>query len=542
MIRGIKKTYTHWLQQKWGSLILNPTQSLPTSFSHGVKSRFNFLCDCGRSTSLQMYQVSTGGIKSCGKCSWLSKNVWLTKTWGKLRLDPTQSLPNEWATTTTKKFVFLCTCGRNRKMSMAYVQARVTCGNCTKKETSFWFKQRWGSLRLSPEQPLPSEFSPKINKKLIFLCDCGRQISTRMDYVTGGGYSTCGKCSYQSKLYWLSQKWGKLRLVNSPNLPDEWPRTSSKKFCFLCECGTFRDIIWSSVTGGLTLSCGCLKPGTSEFSPAHEIFDSVVEACPDAKFNYWFTTLNKKRVEFDIYVPSKALAIEYHGLYWHKEDRKGKSDSNKYALCKELNVRLIQIYQDEWEEKKEIMLELLHSLLSPQIATRLYHLNFSVERDKTSKEARAFLDSHHYLGAASGCLTVIARRPKTNQIVGVWVFQKRETGTVLWHRACWDHNFKAWNPHEKALKLAMPALREMGFKRVLTFADNRFHTGELYTNLGFTFEKEIPPNYYYTNGFHKRKSKYSLRVKAGVDEVSTAKASGWHRIWDSGKKRFYLPL
>jgi len=70
----------------------------------------------------------------------------------------------------------------------------------------------------------------------------------------------------------------------------------------------------------------------------------------------------------------------------------------------------------------------------------------------------------------------------------------------------------------------------MGFKRIITFSDNRFHTGNLYEKLGFDFEEEIKPNFSYTNG-SRRVSKYAMRVKAGINEKSAAEAKGWYRIW-----------
>ena len=194
---------------------------------------------------------------------------------------------------------------------------------------------------------------------------------------------------------------------------------------------------------------------------------------------------------------------------------------------------MIQIYSDEWETKQSIIKAQIQEILSP---TRKKRIKPTYEIfDKIPSDARAFLDQYHYLGAASGCLTVTAKYK--GQIVGVWVFMKREEGTVLWHRACWDHQYKAWNPHEKALNLSIPKLKAMGFKRIITFSDNRFHTGNLYEKLGFDFEEEIKPNFSYTNG-SRRVSKYAMRVKAGINEKSAAEAKGWYRIWDSGKRRY----
>jgi hypothetical protein len=76
---------------------------------------------------------------------------------------------------------------------------------------------------------------------------------------------------------------------------------------------------------------------------------------------------------------------------------------------------------------------------------------------------------------------------------------------------------------------------------MVTFSDNRFHTGDLYKKLGFGFEKNIDPDYGYTNG-RIRKSKQTFRVAAGVNELVEANKQGWHRVWDSGKKKFRLFL
>jgi hypothetical protein len=244
------------------------------------------------------------------------------------------------------------------------------------------------------------------------------------------------------------------------------------------------------------------------------------------------------RKSYDIYIPSKKLAVEHHGLIWHSEKYSGtKADYDKSLIAVNRGDRLIQIYADEWKNKRNIMERMLCDAIKPTSKKRINPI-FTVERG-TPKDARGFLDANHYLGAASGCLTVVAKYKE--EIVGCWVFMKREAHTVLWHRACWDCRFKAWNPHEKALTMAKPSLKAMEFTRMVTFSDNRFHTGSLYEKLGFTFEKELRPDYGYTNGV-KRVSKYAFRVKAGVNEKQAARVGGWYRIWDSGKRRYSMPL
>ena len=531
------KSKSYWLQQKWGALRLDPTQLLPSEFG-STKNKLLMICDCSRKVPISFKAALTGHTKSCGRCSFIQKSYWLQQKWGSLNLDPTQVLPEEWPPNTEKKLQFYCACGRSKKIQFVKVTTGNTqsCGNCSLTSAATWKKQRWGSLILDPSQELSDEIKPYTRTKFTFICDCSRACVLPMEAVNGGRFRSCGKCSYKTKKFWLQQKWKLLKLDSTQPLPDEWGTGWKTPVKVICDCGRQHLCLFTDLINESTGSCGCAKTGSSELSPAGKIL-AYVKSLTDAEvlFNDRVVLDGK---ELDIYIPSQKLAIEYHGLVWHSEKfSSGKRDHNKYLLAQAKGIRLIQIYGDEWEQKQGIIKSQLQELIAPTPKIRIKPVFEVVEGTPT--EARAFLDQRHYLGAASGCLTILAKHK--SQVIGVWVFMKREKGVILWHRACWDHTYKAWNPHEKALHLAVPILKEMGFAKVVTFADNRFHTGGLYEKLGFIFEKEITPNYYYTDG-NIRKSKYSLRVKAGINEIESAEAAGWYRVWDSGKKRFSLPL
>ena len=68
--------------------------------------------------------------------------------------------------------------------------------------------------------------------------------------------------------------------------------------------------------------------------------------------------------ELDIYIPSKKLAIECNGRYWHSVDQKGDIyHENKYNKCKEKGIRLVSIW-DDWIKLNPTMVEsiILNSL------------------------------------------------------------------------------------------------------------------------------------------------------------------------------------
>jgi len=68
--------------------------------------------------------------------------------------------------------------------------------------------------------------------------------------------------------------------------------------------------------------------------------------------------------ELDIWLPEKNIAIEYNGLYWHSDLHKSDDYHRmKWDLCQEKGIRLIQIFEDEWIQKSEIVKSrLLHIL------------------------------------------------------------------------------------------------------------------------------------------------------------------------------------
>jgi hypothetical protein len=417
-----------------------------------------------------------------------------------------------------------------------------SCGRCNMFPASYWLAKQWEGTKLLSQQPLPREMSPGSGQILQFICGrCSRVFPCEFRSVSCGNTQSCGKCSWKTRETWLLEAFGFLTLDSNQSLPDEWAPGNPMEVWFSCRCGTRKNMKFCYAAYGDALSCGCLVIGQSELSPSAEIFRWVKQLLPQEEIIQRWRDPTIENREIDIYLPQRKLGIEYHGLIWHSEfySKKECRDHQKFLLAKKAGIRLIQVYEDEWAGKSNIIKAQLQGILAPFKAIRI-RPKFELVTEDTPVAAREFLTEHHYLGAASGRLTVISRHE--DRIVGVWVFMKRESGVVLWHRACWNHSYKAWNPHEKALRLALLELKKMGFTRMVTFSDNRFHTGELYEKLGFSFEAELPPGYSYTDLRGKRKSKYVFRVVAGVDEARAAAVKGWYRIWDSGKRRYSLNL
>ena len=83
--------------------------------------------------------------------------------------------------------------------------------------------------------------------------------------------------------------------------------------------------------------------------------------------------------ELDIYIPSKRLAIEYNGLYWHSEaqDKDNIYHYNKTKLCAEKGIRIITSFEDEFLAGKEEVFKKLKSVLEDP-KTLLYVVKGSI--------------------------------------------------------------------------------------------------------------------------------------------------------------------
>lgn len=67
--------------------------------------------------------------------------------------------------------------------------------------------------------------------------------------------------------------------------------------------------------------------------------------------------------ELDLYYPEKKIAIEFNGDYWHSEDFKSKDyHYNKFKKCFESDIILVNIFESNWNSKKEDILSYLKDL------------------------------------------------------------------------------------------------------------------------------------------------------------------------------------
>lgn len=265
-----------------------------------------------------------------------------------------------------------------------------------------------------------------------------------------------------------------------------------------------------------------------------------------------------KNLELDFYIASHNLAIEFNGLYWHSEEA-GKSPKyhyEKWLAAKNQGVQLLQIWEDDWLSRKEIVLRAIaHKLgkssefntLYPEYGTpaKIYARKTSIQHINT-RQAKDFFEKHHIQGFASGSY-YLALADSDDKVRAVLTLRKEQQDVLNIIRYATAGTVAGG--FTKLLKYAERTYQPSSF---ITFADHTISDGKLYENNGFVQDKELPPDYMYVIK-NKRQHKFGYRLKRfqtdpnlkwekGLSESQLAKLNKISRVWDAGKTRYkYIP-
>jgi len=268
-----------------------------------------------------------------------------------------------------------------------------------------------------------------------------------------------------------------------------------------------------------------------------EVLSFIRQYYPDAKQDR--TILDGK--EIDIYIEELKLGIEYHGLYWHSElgsNTEPKYHQNKTLLAKQKGIHLIQIFEDEWFEKQDIVKSILLNKMgkSPnKIFARKCKIK-SVE----NKIAKQFLFNNHLQSEINGIhLGLFYNNDLVSMItMGKSRFNKSIDYEIL--RFCNKLNTSVTGGLSKLLSY---------FKKlnpgssIITYADARFGTGSGYLNSGFKYKELTNPSYHYIKNFNRESrmkyQKHKLKdllesFDSTLTEWQNMQLNGFDRIWDCG--------
>lgn len=351
----------------------------------------------------------------------------------------------------------------------------------------------------------------------------------------------------------------KLLEVAIPLITIDEYKGSDQLYPFKCPvCKTKFDTYFGGyINGGALSRCSKCKPlvsGTSQY---------------ESEIGLWLKSLgisdiierSKKIIkpyELDIYLPDYKIAIEFNGLYYHSEiglrDRQGntiplhKYHLYKTQLCKEQDIQLIHIFEDEWLDNKKVVKSIIKHKLGiydRKIAARKCEV-----KSISSSVCMDFLFENHLNEP-------IVRKYNyglfyENELVSVISlgeprYNKKYNLEVV--RFCGKIDTIVMGGFSKLISYA---IKNLDAKSIISYVDRRYFSGSGY--VGWNFIRSTPPSFDYVNPNHSRRfnrevfQKHKLKTKFpeyysdDLTEWQIMQCAKYDRIWDCGQLVYELKI
>ena len=348
-------------------------------------------------------------------------------------------------------------------------------------------------------------------------------------------------------------------------------RGSGKKVEWQCDKGHKWYAKIYSRTGNNSTGCPvCSLAGMS--NKERELVDIVKSLVGDTKVLTNVTDILPNKLELDIVVPDKKIAIEFNGVRWHSDfsDKSKNYHLDKTHMCQNAGFQLIHIWEDDWDDKKDVIIKMLAyklgcmnklaEVISDIDARNLDHVYARNLKFCTVEpnEAKVFLNNNHIQGFVTASYyfglkdnddilraVLLVRSSKLNARMkrkdGEWEIQRYATFGVV------SGGFT------KLLKNAEKYILNLGLKltKWISFAACDVSNGNLYENSGFVIDSILRPDYKYVGDFThwKRVPRERFQKKIFIENPKLLWEDGWtesiaakqnklYKIYDAGKIRY----
>lgn len=386
----------------------------------------------------------------------------------------------------------------------------------------------------------------KSDQKMLFQCKNGHQIEMLYSNIARG--VGCKLCYNERigdlKRYPYEFVKNKIETMGYMLLSEKYYGSKSPIECLCPEGHSWRTSLTSINNGHRCYSC-FKKTSRSE----QEIYEFVKSLFSDTEHT------NRKLItplELDIVVPSKKLAIEFCGLFWHSETQ-GKDRNyhlHKLELCNNIGYDLITIFEDEWANKKDIVKSVLINKLGLSDGIRIGGRSCTIDEIDIAT-AKSFCEKYHL----QGYLPSVVRLGASHQgnLISLMTFSKPslskgfkgdKDGHYELSRFCTNLGYIGSGIASRLLNTFEAVYAP---KTIISFSDKRWFQGDLYKYLGFRYVYDTKPNYYYIDKkqrlhrFGFRKSELCKKLATfdpKLSEYQNMANNGYDRIWDCGHKKF----
>jgi len=255
-----------------------------------------------------------------------------------------------------------------------------------------------------------------------------------------------------------------------------------------------------------------------------------------------------EKLEIDIWLPDYNIGIEFNGLFWHSDKFKDKFyHEKKYLLGKSKDIEIINIWQDSWVYKSDIIKSILSNKFN-KIENKLFARKCYIA-EVNNKTAKEFLNKNHIQGWCVSKHNIGLFFDNKLLSLMSFGYKRINLGNKIKNnneyellRFCNAINTIVIGGYSKIFKYFIENYKPI---EILSFSDNDLFNGGVYNKLGMSFISETGPNYYWSDNY-QRYNRWKYRkdnlVKMGYDENKTADTimleNGYFKCWNTGNKKW----
>lgn len=354
------------------------------------------ICECGTIKTYNCCSLITGCVLSCGclqkerTSNVRKKEIPIGTRFGRLVVLKEERHPNE-----KKRLSYLCQCdcgktkivrakfllnGKTNSCGCLAVEKRREAQNNKAKLSDPKPGDRFGMITVLEMCPIGQKEFNRGYRSVKCKCECGKIFVARKQSLLKGQKS-CG-CNRLANLLISHIESSRNVRIYPTNMRD-----------YLCEEDKIlfdkKELTGSSI---VTFICKkCKKPFKIElsrvcyFKTGEQIREYVCSKClggvslqEESIYEYLLSVglcaedikrhdrviLNNKK-EIDFYMPSKNIAIEYNGSFWHSES-KGKSKNyhkQKFEICYKQGIPLLNIFDFYWLNNQSVIKDIINKRL-----------------------------------------------------------------------------------------------------------------------------------------------------------------------------------
>jgi len=246
-----------------------------------------------------------------------------------------------------------------------------------------------------------------------------------------------------------------------------------------------------------------------------------------------------KPYELDFYMQDLNLAIEFNGIYWHSHNILGDKNyhQKKYKMCKDQDIKLIQIFEHELTKNPQLITDRLeYALHIPRhsIGARLCNIV-----KLSNQQIKEFLTCNHIQGNRP--TNLVWGLEYNNEIVSAMSFSKArfsKKSNTQWELLRFA-NKQGKNIPGAFSKLFKHAVTQLNAMSVISYASLNWGSGLVYKHAGFEFQNYSNPAYWYfknVNQVYNRLhfQKHKLDNPLGLSESKWTESNGYNKFYDSG--------